>query len=289
MSTNARSSRPGSRSRWAHIATRCAPSTDSSCRAWPKVNSRNSVPIVEGAYTPPNKDFIPPLRTMSASSMQSAPTHIAAISVTNFGAGLAAPDLIRASVICTFSLRRRDRPACSASVITGTSPAYDTRLSSSNTAESGANLWDTCTGSAFLVPGDCCVRNTNHPSSEGTFLISTPQTQPIRPWIEAKRGRLLLPGGRRHRRHRATRRAAVAVVSTRAHSLFALHHPDMAGRRRADRKAGAWLPVLGTGVDASRRPVVRRQRPAARRPVPDVVLLGQPVGGWQLRGPFPVR
>jgi hypothetical protein len=36
------------------------------------------------------------------------------------------------------------------------------------------------------VPGDCCVRNTNHPSSEGTFLISTPETQPIRPWIEAK-------------------------------------------------------------------------------------------------------
>src|SRR5215207_6554166 len=97
---------------------------------------------------------------MSASSMQSAPTHIAAISVTN----------------CT-------------------SPAYDTRLSSSNTAESGANLWDTCTGSAFLVPGDCCVRNTNHPSSEGTFLISTPQTQPIRPWTEAK-GAV----GRQHRR-----------------------------------------------------------------------------------------
>src|ERR1700728_4162878 len=122
---------------------------------------------------------------MSASSMQSAPAHIAAIRVTSFGAGLAAPDLIRGSVIRTFSPSRRDRPACSASVITGTRPAHDTRLSSSNTAESRANLWDTCTGSAFLMPGDCCLRNTNHPSSEGTFLISTPETQPIHPWIEA--------------------------------------------------------------------------------------------------------
>src|SRR6478736_2724509 len=43
-----------------------------------------------------------------------------------------------------------DRPACSASAITGTRPAHDTRLSSSNTADCGVNVWDTCTGSAFL-------------------------------------------------------------------------------------------------------------------------------------------
>src|SRR5271156_3344132 len=89
---------------------------------------------------------------MSASSMLSAPAHIAAISVASFGAGLAAPDLIRGALICTFSSSSRDRPACSASATTGTSPAHDTRLSSSNTADSGANLWDTCTGSAFLEP-----------------------------------------------------------------------------------------------------------------------------------------
>src|SRR5690348_5963101 len=48
---------------------------------------------------------------------------------------------------------RRESPACSASAITGTRPAHDTRLSSSNTAESGPNVWDTCTGSALSVLG----------------------------------------------------------------------------------------------------------------------------------------
>src|SRR6185312_16791420 len=42
------------------------------------------------------------------------------------------------------------RPACSASTITGTRPAHDTRWSSSNTADCGVNVWDTRTGSAFL-------------------------------------------------------------------------------------------------------------------------------------------
>src|SRR4029078_7077264 len=57
--------------------------------------------------------------------------------------------------------------------ITGTSPAHDTRLSSSNTAESAMKLCDTCTGSAFLKPVRLLCGNSNHPSSEGTFLIST--------------------------------------------------------------------------------------------------------------------
>jgi hypothetical protein len=43
--------------------------------------------------------FIPPLRTTSTSSMLSAPAHIPATRVTSFGAGLAAPDLIRDSVM----------------------------------------------------------------------------------------------------------------------------------------------------------------------------------------------
>src|SRR6476659_8959904 len=34
--------------------------------------------------------------------------------------------------------------------MTGTSPAHDTRWSSSKTADAEVNLWDTCTGSAFL-------------------------------------------------------------------------------------------------------------------------------------------
>src|SRR4029077_15944557 len=77
-------------------------------------------------------------------------------------------------------------PVCSASVITGTSPAHDTRLSSSNTAESGKKLCDTCTGSAFLRRVTLLCGNSNHPSSKGTFLISTLTHSSTDPWIEAK-------------------------------------------------------------------------------------------------------
>jgi hypothetical protein len=52
------------------------------------------LPIDGGAYTPPNKAFMPPERTTSTastSSMLSAPAHIPAISVTSFSAGLAPP------------------------------------------------------------------------------------------------------------------------------------------------------------------------------------------------------
>lgn len=47
-------------------------------------------------------------------------------------------------------------------------------------------LCDTFTGSAFQSCADKCVRNTHHHSSEGTFLVTTPDDQPIHRWIEAK-------------------------------------------------------------------------------------------------------
>jgi hypothetical protein len=80
----------------------------------------------------------------------SAPAHIPAISVVSFGEGLADPDLIRGPAIQTLSANSSDSPVWLASVITGTSPAHDTRWASSNTADDAAKLWDTCTGSAFL-------------------------------------------------------------------------------------------------------------------------------------------
>ena len=46
--------------------------------------------------------FIPPLRTTSMSSMQSAPAHIPATTVASFGAGFADPDLILGAAIWTF-------------------------------------------------------------------------------------------------------------------------------------------------------------------------------------------
>jgi hypothetical protein len=91
------------------------------------VNSRNRVPIVDGAYTAPDSVFIPPLRSASTSSIQSAPAHIPTIRVASFGAGLTAPDLIFGSAMCTFSPTSRPSPVCSANVITGTNPAHDTR------------------------------------------------------------------------------------------------------------------------------------------------------------------
>ena len=174
MSMNTCSSAPASRSTRSHKATKCSRSTDSSWRACPKVNSRNNVPTVEGAYTPPKSVLIPPLRITSMSSMQSAPATMPAINVASLGAGLAAPDLIRGAVMRTFSSSSRTSPVCWANAITGTNPALDTRLSSSNTADSAANLCETCTGSAFPNRTRLLRENTNHPSSEGTFLIPTP-------------------------------------------------------------------------------------------------------------------
>ena len=119
------------------------------------------------------------------SSMLSAPAHIPAISVLSFGAGFADPDLILGTAIRTFSETSRASPVCSANCITGTSPASDTNLSSSNTADSAANLCETCTGSAFPNWTRLLRENTNHPSSEGTFLIPTPRSHQFTRWIQA--------------------------------------------------------------------------------------------------------
>ncbi|BBY58513.1 hypothetical protein MSAR_16490 [Mycolicibacterium sarraceniae] len=105
--------------------------------------------------------------------MQSAPAHMPATTVASFGAGFADPDVIRGAMMRTFSSNNLPSPVCSANVMTGTSPAHDTRLSSSNTADSAANLCETCTGSAFPNWTRLLLENTNHPSSEGTFFIPT--------------------------------------------------------------------------------------------------------------------
>ena len=82
--------------------------------------------------------------------MLSAPAHMPAITVVNFGDGLADPDLILGTGIRILSANNCGRPVWAANVMTGTSPAHDTRWSSSKTADDAMNLWDTCTGSAFL-------------------------------------------------------------------------------------------------------------------------------------------
>ena len=82
--------------------------------------------------------------------MLSAPAHIPAITLSSFGAGFAAPDLTRDILIDTVSARISGNRVCSASPSSGTSPASDTRLSSSKRAEPAVNLWETRTESASL-------------------------------------------------------------------------------------------------------------------------------------------
>mgnify|MGYP001627220755 CR=1 FL=1 len=74
------------------------------------------------------------------SSILSAPAHIAAISVFSFGAGFAAPEAIFGVVIATLSASRSISCVCRARAMIGTKPAHDTRLSSSNAAESPRNV-----------------------------------------------------------------------------------------------------------------------------------------------------
>jgi hypothetical protein len=70
----------------------------------------------------------------SRSSMLSAPQAIPAMIEVSFGVELAAPDLTRSQANRTCSSSNRDSPVCSANSSSGTRPAHDTRLSSSNTA-----------------------------------------------------------------------------------------------------------------------------------------------------------
>jgi len=64
--------------------------------------------------------------------MLSAPAAIPAMIDVNLPAGFTAADFTRVVVIATLAEINSDRPARSANAITGTSPAHDTRASSSN-------------------------------------------------------------------------------------------------------------------------------------------------------------
>jgi hypothetical protein len=86
---------------------------------------------VDGARTPAKTSVIAPCRSMSMSSIESAPAAIPATRQPTFRSAFAAPG--PATVTCL--LARAGKPARSASAITGTSPARDTRFGSSNRAD----------------------------------------------------------------------------------------------------------------------------------------------------------
>src|SRR3954467_9196941 len=104
--------------------------------------------------------------------MLSAPVHIPAITVSSFGVGFAAPDFTRDVVIDTLSARICGSRVCSASPSSGTSPACDTRLSSSKRAELAVDLWETRTESALLEPVDRCVATPILPAQEALSLFT---------------------------------------------------------------------------------------------------------------------
>jgi hypothetical protein len=64
--------------------------------------------------------------------MLSAPAAIPAMIEVSLSVGFTAADLTLVALIATRSSISSDRLACSASAITGTRPAHDTRFSSSN-------------------------------------------------------------------------------------------------------------------------------------------------------------
>jgi hypothetical protein len=82
--------------------------------------------------------------------MPSAPAAIPAMIEVSLPAGFAAAEATLVVVIATLLEISSDRPACSASAITGTRPAHDTRFSSSNSGVVRDQPSGNFTVSAFL-------------------------------------------------------------------------------------------------------------------------------------------
>src|SRR6478609_7784971 len=81
--------------------------------------------------------------------MLSAPADKPAMIEASFGVGFAAPDRTRSLVNQTCSSSNVDKPVCSASSITGTRPAQDTRFASSDAATPRCQSCDNLTESVL--------------------------------------------------------------------------------------------------------------------------------------------
>lgn len=117
--------------------------------------------------------------------MQSAPAAIPAMIEVSLPTGFTPADLTRVEAMLTFSSISFDKPATSASAITGTSPACDTRCSSSKAGSVLSHGRDNLTDSAFPSGSDQCVNNTDSPCQKGTFTSGAPQTHQPDPRIQA--------------------------------------------------------------------------------------------------------
>ena len=144
--------------------------TTSSWRTLPQSNPRRNDPSVEGARTPPNSSPIPPWRSTSRSSMQSAPASMPATIAGIFRCAFAPT----ATVILRCSATRPARSQCWARRITGTSPAQDTRFGSSNCAEVSLALCNNRISQMPFGPGAWGLRKT--PSSQVRGHLPCPDT-----------------------------------------------------------------------------------------------------------------
>src|SRR4030081_107036 len=118
--------------------------------------------------------------------MLSAPAAMPALMEVGFGVGLAAPDRIRGGPGTPRAPRAGSTPpVCAASSITGTSPAHDTRFSSSNSAAPCHQLWDDLTESVLPIRINQVLNKPDYCRSKCTFLISSPFTDQTDPWIQA--------------------------------------------------------------------------------------------------------
>jgi hypothetical protein len=102
----------------------------------------------------------------------------------NLPAGFTPADFTLVAWTATLLEISSDRPARSASAITGTNPAYDTRFSSSNSGCARDQPSGSFTVSAFLDRANQDVDTPDSLDPEGTFSINAPTAQPTGPRIE---------------------------------------------------------------------------------------------------------
>jgi hypothetical protein len=122
--------------------------------------------------------------------MLSAPAVIPAMIELNFSAGYNPADATRggSDVNVTRSATSSDSPACSASAITGTRPAHDTRFSSSNNGGRRPRV-RSVHFHRLLVPSDQDLDTPDSPTSQGISTSAPAASAPITaagPRIQAK-------------------------------------------------------------------------------------------------------
>src|SRR3954462_1152568 len=121
---------------------------------------------------PANNRSMPPWRSRSMSSMESAPATIPATSAGTLIGALTPPVALSVSFSATRSPSRHD---C-ASATTGASPATDTRFGSSNVADNADEPWDSRIQRMPFCADDMGLRQATSFLVRGAFVLSDAQS-----------------------------------------------------------------------------------------------------------------